>query len=423
MATFIDNYREAMPKLKNMNLIQKSNAIAGLIRDNARIAKENREAVAQNTFQRNADGTNYGVGIDGKTYVYTVGLNNKMSEPKELSAEEQIAAINEVTGGRINVDPAIKNQQSLTDIFRSVSRMYNNGGNLVPDKTTISDMNPDSYNVFGAQGRSFKSRDDTPDEVEINGLDFPKYRKATEKEDYESGFASSGKYPGEHVPTHELSHTADFATSRIIDKWLYEKQQEAEKNKNKYTVNELLKKTINDFFGRDYELDESKSMGTQLLTEVYNKYNKWTSEDKRNNLENYTENFFDIAAKNSGFDSVNDAAASISGYAGKTYPHDFKMYGKEYHYDDVDKKEVFAEAYTDVLINGNDAKQFSKELIKLWSDYADRWADRTGQNKTKRTQEFKQMFQVLPDFKTNSQKSPSNLFIQNYRNAPWKYKK
>ena len=31
--------------------------------------------------------------------------------------------------------------------------------------------------------------------------------------------------------------------------------------------------------------------------------------------------------------------------------------------------ELFAEAYTDVLYNGNDAAPYSKELIKLYVDY------------------------------------------------------
>jgi hypothetical protein len=298
--------------------------------------------------------------------------------------------------------------------------MYEKGGNLVPDKVKITDMYPGRYVFFNTpQGRAISWGDDlsSQDSVEINGLDFPNFRKSQEEEDYEEGFASSGKFPGEHVPTHELSHTADFATSRIIDKWIYEKQQEAKKNKNKYSVNELFKKAINSFFGRDYELGEPSSVGEKLLDEVYDKDNKWLEEDKKNGLENYPHNFLEIAAAEAGFDSVNDAAASISGYAGKTYSNDYNINGEDFHYDYVNKKEVFAEAYTDVLINGDDAADFSKKLIGLWSDYADRWTDRTGVTKKKRAQELKQMFDILPDFKTNTQQKLLNNFINNLRNA------
>lgn len=435
MATFYDNLRTVseLPTRGDMQKARRTRKIAHGSMDTSNNQQDDqvdspsdKDYIVQNTFRMDRDGTNYGVGRDGKTYSYTVNFNDKVSEPKLLSAEEQRNMISNITDGKVEIDPDVTDQESLTDIIRSINRMYENGGNLVPDKVKISDMYPGKYVAFGSpQGRAVNFGDgvSTDDVVEINGLGFPRFRKSQEEEDYEEGFASSGKYPGEHVPTHELSHTADYAASRIIDKWIYEKQQEAEKNKNKYPVGELFKKAINNFFGKDYELDESKSVGSQLLREVYDKYDEWEREDKRNHLKNYTRDFFDIAAKNSGFDSVNDAAASISSYAGRTYPHDFTMYGKNYHYDNVDEKEVFAEAYTDVLINGDDATNFSKELIKLWSDYADRWSDRTGATKKKREQEFKQMFDALPNFKTDSKKNNSNPFIQNYRSAPWKYKK
>lgn len=435
MATFFENLRASgsLPTRGDIQKARRTRKIAHGSMDTSNGQQNNQEVypndkdyVVQNTFRMDRDGTNYGVGRDGKTYSYTIDLNNRISEPKLLSAEEQRKAISNMTDGKVEIDPDVTNQESLTDIFRSINRMYEKGGNLVPDGVKIYDMHPGKYVLFGGpQGRAINWGSDlsSKDIVEINGLDFPNFRKSQEEEDYEEGFASSGKFPGQHVPTHELSHTADFAASRIIDKWIYEKQQEAEKNKNKYPANELFKKAINNFFGGDYELDESKSVGTQLLDEVYRKYNKWKDEDRKNNLENYTEDFFDIAAENSGFDSVNDAAASISGYAGKIYPHDFTMYGKDYHYELVDKKEVFAEAYADVLINGDDAADFSKELIKIWSDYANRWSDRTGVMKKKKEQEFKQMFDALPNFKTGSKNNIPNLFIQNYRSVPWKYKK
>ena len=436
MATFFENLRasRSLPTRGDIQKARRTRKIAYGSRDTSNGQQYNqadylndKDYIVQNTFRMDRDGTNYGVGRDGKTYSYTIDFNNRISEPKLLSAEEQRNIISSMTDGKVEVDSGVTNQESLTDIMRSVNRMYKNGGNLVPNGVEITDMSPGRYILMGSpDGRAWNYgslNDDSRDLIELNGLDFPEFRKSDEKRYYKTNYTSSGKYPGEHIPTHELSHTADFASARIIDNWLNKKKQEAENNKNKYPANELFKKAINNLFGRDYELDESKSVGTQLLTEVYNKYNKWRREDAINNLENYTEDFFDIAAKKAGFDSVEDAASSISEYAGKTYPHDFTMYGKNFHFDRVKNEEVFAEAYADVLINGDEATKFSKELIKLWQDYVDRWSDRTGVTKDKKAQEFKQMFDVLPNFKTNSKKNSSNPFIQNYRSVPWKYKK
>lgn len=418
MATFYDNLRatnkETLDKASGMNALDRTIFLNNAKKNGKLQTKEEVDSVVQNTFHTDKDGVSYGVGNDGNTYSYEL-WNNQVTNFKPLTAEEQRAAISKITDGAVEVDPMVENQQSLTDIFRSVSRMYNKGDNLTPDKVTISDMYPGSYNFVGAQGRAFKSRDDSPDEVEISGLGFPKFRKAGEKTDYESGFASTGKYPGEHVPTHELSHTAGFAAERVVDKWLEKKKEEAEKNKNKYPVGELFKKAISNFFGQKYEIDEEKSIGNQLLNEIYSRYDKWEEED-RNAKGRQIYDFLNVAAENAGFDSVAEAAKSISGYAGKTYP-DYTYNGDKLEIigESVNGREVFAEAYTDVLINGDDAAAFSKELVKLYSDYVDRWAKRTGKDKEERVKEIKEMFEILPEFKTNSQATPVQRFRQNYR--------
>lgn len=436
MATFIENLRTSglLPTRGDIQKARRTRKAAqGSVdaSDNQQTNQPDRagllddkDYIVQNTFKMGRDGVNYGIGRDGRTYSYTVDFNNNVSEPRLLSAEEQRDVINGLTNGKIEISPDITNQESLTSILRSVNRMFEKGGNLVPDKVEIANMYPTGTFVLGgAQGQALRAGFGTSpnDVIWLNNLDSPSYNKLSEQYNYKKGWHSSGKFPGEHVPTHELSHTADFATSRLEGKWRQERQREVQENADKYPVSEFLKKAISNFYGMDYEPKYRNSVGAQLEDEMDDKYSKWLEEDEKNGLENNTSKFFEIAAEEAGFDSVEDAAASISAYAGHTYPDIFKINGQTYRYDSVKKPEVFAEAYTDVLINGDDAADFSKRLIKLWSDYADRWSDRTGVTRDKRAQEFKQMFDVLPDFKTNSGKKALNPFIQNYRSAPWRY--
>lgn len=81
MASFVENFRKAFPNAiskedatKPFKLVQ---AVSNVIREKSQKSEDNKEHVANNTFQMNKDGTNYGVGTDGKTYSYTIGFNNK----------------------------------------------------------------------------------------------------------------------------------------------------------------------------------------------------------------------------------------------------------------------------------------------------------------------------------------------------------
>ena len=169
-----------------------------------------------------------------------------------------------------------------------------------------------------------------------------------------------------------------------------------EKNMNKYPADKLLQQAVSRAFGKDYELNEYDSVGHQIMKEANDKYNKWVEENREKFGTGSTLGIFDTAAKNAGFDSLEDAAASISGYAGQRYQDSIVMNGEEFQYDYVDKDEVFAEAYTDVLLNGEDAAKFSKELIKLFREYTDKWAARNGTNRNDSFKQIQEMFSVLP---------------------------
>jgi hypothetical protein len=400
MSDFITNWRNSINKeLENIRKIGAEQ-------------QQKIDSVVNNTFQTGEDGINYGKGDDGLTYSYTI-KNDKVSDFKPLSANEQRDAIEKITGGRVVVGPEVTNQQSLTDIFRSVSRMYNNGGNLVPEATTIQDMFPGAYVPFGAPGGiAYNGSGKTRDVVELNGMAFPEFRKGDEEYGYAIGASSNNKNPGEYVPTHELSHTAQYTADRTLNKWMNNALNEANEQQGKYPVDELFKKAVSDFFGQGYEMDPSKEISTQMTNAVYDKYNKWVHEDRPDE-----ESFFQQAAKKAGFDSVANAAKTISGYAGKVYPYSYKINGKTITGSEVSEPEIFAEAYTDVLMNGEDAARFSKELISLYSDYADKWADRTGVTKSKNFKAIQDMLDLIPDKKYWATNTNGNLFNQNFRFA------
>lgn len=416
---FVKNYRELKEKLKDTAPADKIKTIIGALRDTSNQVKERQDAIKSSTFQTDEDGTNYGVGNDGKTYSYTM-QDGKMQNVKKLSADEQKEVINKVSNGKVEVNPDVTNQKSLTDILRSVNRMYQKGGNLVPGNVRIADFKPGSYFEGGApNGITYYDSEGTgQDLIELNGLDYPKWRKNIEKEAREAGWTAKNNYLGEYVPTHELSHTAQNASDRNIEDWKAKTKADAEQNKNKYSIGELFKNALSGIFGQSYPLDESKSIGKQIENEALADYDKWKAEDKEKYGAYGTSNLINIAAKRAGFNNVKDAAKSISGYAGETYPMNWEDYGDKSKYE-VAPEEVFAEAYTDVLLNGDEAQSFSKELIALYREYTDLWAERTGKAKDKRIQETRKALttalNALPDFTIDSKKSPAQLFNQRYK--------
>lgn len=372
-------------------------------------AKENRENVVRTTFKTDEDGNNYGVGTDGNTYSYNM-INDQVKNLRPLTVEEQRYAINKFSDGNVEVDEQVTNQTSLTDILKSVVRMYDKGGTLAPERVNISDMRPGSYIAFGAPaGVTTHPRYGGADEIKINGLSLPNYRRGDEEAANKEGWwpDRENKALGEGVITHELSHSTQNAMSGILERWLEKKEEEAEANKNKYPADKLFVQAVSRLFGNDYELGEEDTVGYKILQDAYDKYNKWSNEIGNSDKGDGGLRIISSAAKNLGFDSVKEAADSISGYAGKRYKNSLRIDGKEYEYEDVKGPEVFAEAYTDVLLNDEDAAPFSKEIIRLYKEYADDLSNKTGWRKSDPFKEFKEMFTILPkaDFAAQVQRS------------------
>ena len=86
MASFVENFRKAFPnaisKEDAANPFKLVKAVGNVVRDNAQKSRENREAVVNSTFQTKRDGTNYGVGTDGRTYSYAIN-NNKVVNARD----------------------------------------------------------------------------------------------------------------------------------------------------------------------------------------------------------------------------------------------------------------------------------------------------------------------------------------------------
>lgn len=411
MSTFIENLRTSniLPTKEDMQKAKR-------IMDNY---AANKDYVIQNTFRTDNDGVSYGVGRDGKTYSYTVGFNNKISNPKLLSAEEQRDAISRMTDGRIEIDPNITNQESLTDIFRSINRMYEKGDNLIPGKVNITKLLRSEYAdspLADSYGLASNKKPGVPDTIKIYSLDNPQLRRKDEAAAAESKWSPNNPYLGEFVPTHELSHTAQFNANSILEDWLAEKEDEAKKYENKYTPSQLFQKAVRETLGRFGNLSYGDSLGYKMLNDAKEQYEKWRKElsDEIYGNFNDKDSIFGIAAKNLGFDSVNEAAKTVSGYAGYEIVEPYYYNGEQKEYKYIDEAELFAEAYADVLFNEDEAAPYSKEIIKLYKNLVDKWEEKTGKAKDRRAKEIKQMFNILPDFTTKSDKNPAALFHNNF---------
>lgn len=423
MATFYNNLRESNKKILdeafNMNALDRT-----IFLNNKKQSGElnDKDYIVQNTFRTDRDGVNYGVGRDGKTYSYIKFYNNNISEPKLLSAEEQRKAISNMTDGKIEIDSNITNQESLTDLFRSINRMYEKGDNLVPGKVNITKLIRSDYAgspLADAYGLAKNNEVGTPDTIKLYSLDDPQRRRRDEAESAKNKWSPNIPYLGEFVPTHELSHTAQFNANSILKEWLAKKEDDAKKYENKYTPSQLFQEAMYEMLRRSGDLSYEDSLGYKILNDAKEQYEKWEDEFSHEIYGNHRDkdSLFGIAAKNLGFDSVNEAAKTVSDYAGYEMVEPYYIDGERKEYRYIDEAELFAEAYADVLFNEDKAAPYSKEIIKLYKNFVDKWADRTGMTKEKRMQELKRMFEILPNFKNSPKSIGSNLFIRNLRNS------
>lgn len=240
-------------------------------------------------------------------------------------------AIKNASDGKVTVDNSIYEEEELRRILGAVQKMKNyNNGALFPGYTVISDSNNlegnttgeflhgDRFNVYGFAPfpNGFYGTKNNPYRIHIRDANETGWNDLFNSKDIESGWhPKTGEEDQDSTHAHELSHSAHkeaLKKSHPPTLWMSSEEDKAYKN--------LISK-----FSTFREL-------VQKLTDEYH-------------LEN-----------------TKNAAASVSGYAKKKHDEDAAD-------EDFPFAEMFAEAYTDVLYNGDSARPYSKALVDAYSEY------------------------------------------------------
>lgn len=272
-----------------------------------------------------------------ENYVALVMDETSRSERSVHKLQEETAPLREeikrLSDGRVVVDDSIYNRYTLGWIKDTIQKMLDDSnGHLSPGYTIISDMHDygntsysgeflhgDKINVYGFTPlpNGLYGTKNNPYRIEIGRANSPLTRSVKEGSEEAFWHPKTGNN-GLQEPTtatHELAHSA---------------HAESLKKQNPPTLWMLS--------------DEYKA-----YQNLIDKYPSLTS-------------LFQKAAENVGLKNPAEAAASVSGYAKASVNKDAQ-----------DKKlpyaELFAEAYTDVHYNGDSAKPYSKEIVRLFSDY------------------------------------------------------
>lgn len=328
--SFLENFRAAFPAEKEAQIdrlkIPKNIELAG----GKTLGTDDVKYIINNTYQYNDDGTSYGVGKDGRPYSYKL-RGAMVDDVTSLDMEEQRNLIKRLTNGEIRVADSIASPENLSWILQGAKRMQDYGnGNFRPRNVDIMDMNvlsdyknvPPSTVLGEYDNGAFT--DNGVSRIFLRGTNNPEEQRRLDYEDFISEWQPAYGH-GASVTIHELAHAADEESYGVIDP----------------------------SYGT---ATGSKSPATKSYEDIFKE-----------------------AAKNTGYDSVEDAISYISGYAQTNYA------------------EAIAEAYSDVLLNGNKAGGFSKELIKLLSERADARSNLAGERNKKSERLMAQARDLLPN--------------------------
>lgn len=306
MATFFENLRQVLPKAESKI----------------------------NTRGKILTGDDYIAAFD----FVTRGRANKAADERDMIKYQQNETeplreeIKQASGGKITVDKSIYNETALNRILNTVKKMKNyDNGELFPGYTVITNVDssddPDSQGKFYSGYRANQFGFSTLPSWGLNGTKNNPYKitltdannvtknEYTDRNSAKKGWSPNVGEEGTTTQTHELSHSAH---------------------------REALKKSHPPTLSMSPEENEAY----QRLTNKYSSF--------RDLVEKLTEEYHLGNTKN--------AAASVSGYAESS--HDKDIANKKFPF-----AEMFAEAYTDVLHNGDSARPFSKSLVKAYADY------------------------------------------------------
>lgn len=409
-------------------------------------SKKGRELLQQvllsNTYAVGKDGTRYSADDNDNPVSYTFN-NNRVSNVKVLTPAAQRDAINKITDGEVTVLDNIKNSQSLTSIMRSIGKMQGfDTGVLTPGEVIVHDRLPGQSWTLGVGGETRRGQKgtinpsgETPywvkkpddlftslkktgreDDVTLFATNSPEANRRDTARSAQSGWMSGGsgrENLSDHVAAHELAHVVQNTFENLPTEYLQKAYNENRNLYGKYSTKDLVGKFLAE---TKYFVPKliDKIFGTHLvptedewLDMSYDEGKFWDdmySGDRREDLQEKavadvsesanvlrragikdTIKLFEEASENAGFDNVGDAIASISGYANRS------RYGSAAY------AEAFAEAYTDVLYNGNNAARFSKTLMIAYSDEANRIAEKLKSKKQSSVQArtMKEMLDAL----------------------------
>ena len=260
------------------------------------------------------------------------------AEQKWVDEQSQKAAplreeIKQLSDGKVIVDSSIYDQTELQRIKNTVQKMkeYKNGvlfpgytiisasDDLVDEKANGEFYSGDIKNIFGLTAlppRGYYGTKNNPYRVYIKYANEPIWNDFYSENDIKSGWhPKTGENDVDATHTHELSHS---------------------------THKEALKKSHPPTLSMSPEEDEA-------YNRLISKYASFSDLVKKLTDEYYLGN-------------TKNASASVSGYAESK--HDTDSSNKQFPF-----PEMFAEAYTDVLYNGESARPFSKRLIEAYADY------------------------------------------------------
>lgn len=269
-------------------------------------------------------------------------------EEKTKQTEPLRTAIKEASGGKVLVDKSIYDKAKLERILNSIKEMQGlNNGALQPPYVVISDGVQDPTNLGEASyARTYRNRFFPFFEYQLSPSDT---FNGTKNSPYRIGLRDANNTPFD-----------DYAASEARKAgWTVEKP----------TENGTESVTHAHELAHTAYFDALKKTQNPTLPGFYNKAK---IEEFRQTHPSLQE-IFDIAARNTGYDNIQDAASTISRYALQDAKEDNEKGGlnASANWGPNYKRlaELFAEAYTDYIYNKENASDYSKEIIRLYVDY------------------------------------------------------
>lgn len=318
-----------------------------------------KQDIVANTFLQEDDGTSFGYSyLDTNTQnSYTPSYfqyrmkNGKASDLQKLSPEDQRTKIYSMSDDSVSVNE-IEEQNYLANLMRTMHNINRTTDVLkAPKGTSINEIDPSKYEDTRILGVT------NPDLKQI-AIRNPYISNAPlEAQPYSSG-VDSGWWTTANPTLHELGHMSDpnFEIA-LRERFQQQLEEISEKNRGKYSIGDIIgnllynagvpmRQAIKNAFG--VNLGGTAFRDLSVSPDLEYERSSAAAEAYTKQLEDFSEDIMVAwrnAVQKAGFENTNQALESISEYGGSS------------------PDEGFAEAYADVVQNGENAKPFSKALF------------------------------------------------------------